>query len=158
MLDAWPDMPFVTEAHIDIDVAPELAFDTLLDHPTWKDWMPPSFRVASPADGPHRLGHRFRVRVAGAPFASSIELTIADRPHEIAWCGGVRGVLHADHRFRFSGDGKGGTHVHSHETWSGALARFLRPVLARAAERVGREQLAGLATACRARSATPREG
>jgi hypothetical protein len=146
-------MSFVTEAHIDLDVPPELAFDKLLDHPTWKEWMPRSFLVASPADGPLRLGTQFRVRVAGAPFASSIELTIADRPPEIAWCGGVRGVLHADHRFRFSADGKGGTHVHSHETWSGALAAVLRPFVKPAAERVGREQLAGLAKGCGAKAA-----
>jgi hypothetical protein len=147
-------MPFVAEAHIDIDAAPEVVFDTLLDPPTWKDWMPRSFQVASPADGPHRPGKRFRMRVARAPFASTIELTIADRPREVAWCGGVRGVLHADHRFRFSADGRGGTHVHSHETWSGALAAVLRPILKRGAERVGREQLAGLASACRAKRTT----
>ncbi len=144
-------MSFVAEAHTDIEAPPEVVFDTLLDHPTWKDWMPRSFAVASAADGPHRPGKRFRIRVARAPFASTLELTIADRPREVAWTGGVRGLLHADHRFRLAGDGKGGTHVHSHETWSGALAGVLRPLLKPGAERVGREQLAGLASACRGR-------
>jgi hypothetical protein len=143
-------MSFVAEAWIEIDVPPEVAFDKLADYPTWKDWMPRSFAVASPADAPHAMGKRFAVRIAGLPFASSIVVTALDRPRAIAWAGGVRGVLRGDHEFRFSGDGKGGTKVHSYETWSGMLAPLLRPVLKSAAERVGREQLAGLAAACRA--------
>jgi hypothetical protein len=141
-------MSFVAEARIHIDVSPEVAFDKLLDFPTWKDWMPRSFAPASPASGPHQVGHRFHVRIAHAPVASPIEITVADRPREITWCGGRRGVLFGEHHFYFSDDGRGGTEVRSSETWSGLLAPVLRPLLQRAAERVGRQQLRGLAKAC----------
>ncbi len=144
-------MSFVAEAWADIDVPPEMAFDVLLDHPGWKDWMPPSFAVASPPDGPLRVGARFRVRILGAPAASTLRLLVADRPREIAWSGGMRRVLHGEHRFLFESDGGGGTKVHSHEKWSGALAPLVRRLVKPMAERVGREQLAGLAAACRAR-------
>jgi hypothetical protein len=143
-------MSFIAEARIDIDVPPETAFDVLLQHPKWPDWMPRSFEVPSPADSPLHVGKRFRVRIARAPFASTIEVTVVNRPGEITWCGGRRGLLYAEHRFLFSSDGNGGTRVHSHETWSGALAPLLRPLLQPGAERVGSQQLAGLAAACRA--------
>jgi hypothetical protein len=144
-------MSFLAEARIEIDVPPETAFDVLLDHPRWPEWMPRSFEVASLGDSPLRLGQRFPIRIARAPFASTLEVTVVNRPSEIAWCGGRRGVLYGEHRFLFSANGKGGTQVHSHETWSGALAPLLRPILLPGAERVGRQQLAGLAAGCRAR-------
>jgi uncharacterized protein YndB with AHSA1/START domain len=143
-------MAFVAEAWIDIDVPPEVAFDALADHSRWKEWMPRSFAVASRADSPHHLGKRFAMKVAGMPVASSIEVTALDRPRTLTWSGGQRGVLRGEHEFRFASDGKGGTRVHSHETWSGALAPLLRPFVKRAAEKIGREQLEGLARACAA--------
>jgi uncharacterized protein YndB with AHSA1/START domain len=144
-------MSFIAEASIDLDVPPETAFDVLLDHPRWPEWMPRSFEVASPADSPLHVGKRFRIRIARAPFASPLEVTVVNRPSEITWCGGRRGILYAEHRFLFSADGKGGTRVHSRETWSGPLAPLVRPILQPGAERVGRQQLAGLAAASRAR-------
>jgi hypothetical protein len=144
-------MPFFAVAQLDLDVPPEVAFDTLADYPTWKDWMPRSFVVASPADTPHHLGKRFAIKVAGLPFASSIQVTAMERPRVLAWSGGMRGVLRGHHEFRFESNGKGGTTVHSREKWSGVLAPLLRPGLKPAAEKIGREQLAGLAAACRAK-------
>jgi hypothetical protein len=142
-------MPYLAEARIEIDVAPEVAFDTLADHRAWRDWMPRSFVVASPADTPHHLGKRFAIRVAGLPVPSWIEITTFERPRTLAWSGGPRGLLHGHHEFRLTSNGKGGTLVHSCETWSGVLARLLRPLVKPAAERIGGEQLAGLASACR---------
>ena len=145
-------MPFLAEARVDIDAPPEVVFDTLADHPSWKDWMPRSFVVASPATGPHYVGNRFTVRVAGLPFPSSIKIVAFDKPRMLAWAGGARGVLHGHHEFRLSSNGKGGTTVVSSERWSGIVARLVRPVLKAAAERVGREQLDGLTRGCRSRA------
>jgi hypothetical protein len=142
-------MPFFAEALIEMDVPPEVAFDRLADHATWKDWMPRSFVVASPAETPLHLGKRLAVKVARLPFASSIEVTALERPRVVAWCGGMPGVLRGRHEFRFESNGKGGTTVRSREEWSGVIARLVRPALKAAAERIGRQQLEGLAAACR---------
>lgn len=139
-------MPFVAEASLSLDVSPEVAFDALADHPSWASWMPRSFTPISKADGPLRVGKKLRMKIAGAP--ATIEVTVVDRARELTWCGGVRGVLRAEHRFLFESDGKGGATVRSHETWRGALAPIVKVFLKPAAERVGRQQLAGLARAC----------
>ena len=141
-------MAFVAEAFLSLDVPPEVAFDALADHPSWAGWMPRSFIPVSRADGPLRAGKKLRMKIAGAPVASTIVVTVVERAREITWCGGVRGLLRAEHRFLFESDGKGGTKIHSHETWRGALAPLLKHVVKPAAERVGSEQLAGLAAAC----------
>src|SRR5260221_13108809 len=78
-------MAFVAEAFVSLDVSPEVAFDTLADHPSWKDWMPRSFAPISKADGPLRAGTKIKMRVAGTP--ATIEVTIVDRAKEIQWCG-----------------------------------------------------------------------
>lgn len=138
---------FVAEAFLSLDVPPEVAFDALADHPSWKDWMPRSFKPVSKADGPLRPGKRLKMKIVGAP--ATIEVTVVERAKEITWCGGVRGLLRAEHRFLFESDGKGGTKVHSHETWRGALAPIVRRFIKPRAEKIGSQQLAGLASAVR---------
>lgn len=107
--------------------------------------MPGSFTPVGSPLGRLRVGDSPRIRIAGARVATPIHVSVVDRPREITWCGGVRGVLWAEHRFLFEADGHGGTLVRSLETWEGALAvatrRFVQPI----AERVGREQLEALA-------------
>lgn len=139
-------MAFRAEAELTLPVSPEAAFDALADYPSWKRWMPRSFVPVSTHDGPLRKGDRIRVKVGGAPVASTLEVTAASRAAEIIWCGGARGLLYAEHRFSFEAR-DGGTRVRSVETWRGALAPLLRFVVKPAAERVGRQQLAGLARA-----------
>ncbi len=98
---------------------------------------------ASDLGRPLREGDVIRVRIAGAPVASKIDVVVVDRPHEITWSGGIRGVLHGRHRFLFEPH-EGGTRVRSAETWSGALAAVVKPALKRAASKVGLQQLRGL--------------
>ena len=129
-------MSFVAEASIEIDVPPEVAFDVLCEHPSWSRWMLRSFEAASRADTPLHAGKRLRIRIARAPVATGIVVTVVDRPREITWRGGARGVLHAEHRFLFS---------------TGALAPLVRRFVKPSAERIGSEQLSGLAAACVAR-------
>jgi hypothetical protein len=111
--------------------------------------MPRSFalvvRPGSPS--PLRLGDRFRVKIGGAPLASTLRVSKLDRPRELAWRGGVRGVLWAEHRFVFEPDGDRRTRVRSIETWRGALAGLLRRLIEPTAIRIGGEQLEGLAKA-----------
>ena len=59
-------MSFLAEASITLDVTPEVAFDALRDHPSWKEWMPRSFAPASELGRPLEKGDVIRVRVGGA--------------------------------------------------------------------------------------------
>jgi len=136
-------MSFIAQATLDLPVSPEIAFDALRDHRSWKKWMPRSFVPASELGRPLEEGDVIRVRVAGAPFASKIEVVVVERAREITWSGGIRGVLHGRHRFLFEAH-EGGTRVRSAETWSGVLAALTRPALSRAASKVGAEQLRAL--------------
>jgi hypothetical protein len=140
-------MSFIAEASIILSVSPEIAFDALRDHPSWKKWMPRSFVPTSDLGRPLEEGDVIRVRVAGAPFASKIRVVVIDRAREITWAGGIRGVLHGRHRFLFEPHERG-TRVTSAETWSGAVAAITRPALSRAASKVGLQQLRGLERAC----------
>jgi hypothetical protein len=136
-------MSFLAEASITLDVPPEVAFDALRDHPSWRAWMPRGFVPASTLGRPLEAGDAIRVKVGGAPVASRIEVEIVERPREITWSGGVRGLLHGRHRFLFEPH-EGGTRVRSVETWSGVLAALVKPALRRAASKVGAAQLRGL--------------
>jgi hypothetical protein len=142
-------MSFVAQAELTIDAPAQRVFDRLADFATWPSWMPASFvPVVRPGlPSPLQLGDRFRVKVAGAPFASTLRLSILDRPREIAWRGGVRGLLWAEHRFVLEPDGDRRTRVRSIETWRGALAGLTRRIVKPVAEKVGSQQLAGLARA-----------
>jgi hypothetical protein len=138
-------MSFVARGTRRLPVTPEVAFDRLADFASWPGWMPSSFRPAGKTAGTLRLGQRVSVRIAGVPVASRIEVTELRRPKELAWSGGVPGVLWANHQFFFEADGPDGTLVVSHETWSGLLAPFVRRFVQPQAERIGGQQLEALA-------------
>lgn len=111
--------------------------------------MPRSFVpvVRPDTPSPLRRGDRVRVKVGGAPVASTLKVSIVERPREIAWRGGIRGLLWAEHRFVLEPDGAHRTRVKSIETWNGPLARVLRRIIEPAAVKIGGQQLAGLARA-----------
>ena len=142
-------MFFVAEAELTIDAPPQRIFDRLADFASWPDWMPRSFVPVVRAGEPSslRLGDRFRVKVGGSRFASTLRITMMERPREIAWRGGLRGVLWAEHRFVLEPDGDRRTRVRSIETWRGALAGLMRRIVKPLAEKIGGQQLAGLAKA-----------
>jgi hypothetical protein len=144
-------MSFVAEAELTIEAPPQRVFDRLADFAGWPSWMPRSF-VPVLVDGspsPLKLGDTFKVRVAGAPMAAKLRISVLDRPREIAWRGGVRGVFWAEHRFVLEeiGDDHRRTRVRSIETWHGIGAHLAKKTVMRTALRVGGEQLAGLAKA-----------
>lgn len=135
-------MPFVAEASILLDVSPEVAFDKLADHPSWPDWMPPTFRPAGHSRGKLTVGARFKAYIARLPFPTPIEVYVVDRAKEITWGGGSP-LLAARHRFLFEAEGSG-TRVRSVETWEGGLDRVVRRIVKPLAERIGRDQLEAL--------------
>lgn len=139
-------MSFVAEADRTIEAPPQRVFDKLIDVASWPAWMPRSFVpvLRSGTPSPFRLGDRIKVRIAGAPLPSTIRVSKLVRPTELAWRGGVRGLLWAEHRFVLEPAGARRTHVRSIETWHGALAGLLRPFVLPAALRIGGEQLAAL--------------
>ena len=136
-------MPYTIEEVLDIDVGPEVAFDALVDHDSWPLWMPAEFLPVGPSVGTLRVGAKAKIRIDRLPFASTLRVTVVDRPREITWSGGRRGTLYAEHRFLFAAKGAG-TRVTSLETWSGWLSVLLKPILYPGAVRVGRAQLAGI--------------
>jgi len=136
---------FVAESRRNVAVSPEALFARLVDHASWRGWMPRSFVPVGSLLGELRVGDAPKVRIAGAPVGTPIRVSVVDRPREIAWCGGVKRLLWAEHRFLFEPDGHGGTNVRSVETWEGALASAARRVVQPMAERIGREQLEALA-------------
>ena len=142
-------MSFLAQAELTIDAPPQRVFDRLADFATWSSWMPKSFVpvVRGGTPSPLRLGDRIRVKVGGAPFASTLKLSALESPREIAWKGGLRGVLWAEHRFVLEADGDRRTRVRSIETWHGALAGVAKRIVKPLAEKIGKEQLSGLARA-----------
>ncbi len=136
---------FVAEASRRIPGTPEALFGRLADYGSWKAWMPSSFRPAGEPSGLLSMGRELRVHIQGMPGVAKIQVSAFQTPREIAWTGGRRGLLAAEHRFVFDGDGQGGTMVRSIETWSGALAPLLRRFVKPRAERIGEQQLEGLA-------------
>ena len=139
-------MTFVAEAERTIEAPPQRVFDRLIDVATWPEWMPRSFSlvVRSGTPSPLRLGDRIKVKVARGPLPTTIRVSKLVRPTELVWCGGVRGLLWAEHRFVLEPVGDRRTRVRSIETWHGALAGLLRGLVRPLAIRIGGEQLAGL--------------
>lgn len=139
-------MSFEARAERVIAVAPERAFDRLADVASWPSWMPRSFRPVGDVRRrfPLGTGDRVKVRINGAVLAS-LKVSASERPRELTWTGGLRGVFAAEHRFLFEPEGEGKTRVRSVETWSGALSGVLRALVLPRAEKVGREQLEALA-------------
>lgn len=138
-------MSFIAEAERTIEAPAQRVFDRLADFASWPTWMPRSFvPLVRGAPSPLRLGDRVRVKVGGAPTASTLKITVLERPREIAWRGGIRGLLWADHRFVLEAISPTRTRVRSIETWNGALAGLLRRIVEPAAIKIGGQQLAGL--------------
>jgi hypothetical protein len=142
-------MSFVAQSSCVLPASAEAAFDCLADHDSWTRWMPASFRPVGKSLGRLRPGARARVKILGSAMPVAIKLLVVDRPREITWGGGVRGIFLAEHRFLFEPKGASSVEVRSVETWSGIIASLFRRVLLPQAERVGKDQLAALAKALR---------
>ena len=138
-------MSFVARGTRRVPVSAEVAFDRLADLSSWPQWMPSAFHPVGKVAGTLRRGQRVWVKIAGIPVASPIEVSEVRKPTEIAWTGGLPGVLWANHQFFFEADGPSATVVVSHETWSGVLAPLVERFVKPQAERIGGHQLEALA-------------
>ncbi len=109
--------------------------------------MPRSFRPAGRTAGRTlREGEAFKVKLARMPVPAKLRVSTSDRPRELSWRGGIRGLLAAEHRFLFDAEGDGTkTRVRSVETWTGALSGILRRVVDPLATKIGSQQLEALA-------------
>ena len=137
-------MAFVVELEKVVQVPPAACFARLADFPSWTRWMPASFRPAGGPDRPLALGDAVKVRLRGVPGTTQVRITTFEPGEELAWGGGVAGVLQALHTFRFKPEGEG-TRIVSSERWAGALA--WGPIafgVRRGAERVGHDQVDAL--------------
>jgi hypothetical protein len=138
-------MAYVARASRILPVPAKVAFDRLADHDGWARWMPTSFRPVGPPLGRLAEGARFRVRILGLPAPATCTVVAVRPDAELSWSGGRRGVLHGEHRFVFHPKGETSVEIESVETWSGAIASLLRPIIQRGATKVGQEQLEALA-------------
>lgn len=138
-------MAYVASASLTLPVSATAAFDRLADHDSWPRWMPSSFRPAGKTSGRLTEGTRFRVKILGAPLSVSCRVSVVRAGKELTWRGGTPGVLFGEHRFLFEATGLSSVRVESVETWHGALAALLRPLIQPGAVKVGRDQLAALA-------------
>ena len=137
-------MTFLAEAERLVDATPEAAFDRLADLSSWPRWMPETFRLVGPPPEAMKPGATFRVRIVHLPVPNTLTLTRFERGRELAWRGGSA-LLHGHHHFFFEPLEGGKTRVRSSEEWGGLLAPVLRLVLKPVAEKLGGEQLDGLA-------------
>lgn len=140
-------MSFVVRTSRDLTASADVAFDRLADFSSWNDWMPDSFRPYGDANGSLSIGRKIQVLIDGLSGPAKLEVSRFQRPIEIAWRGGLPGMLWAEHRFVFEENEHGGVRVSSIETWSGFLTIFLKRFLERTSLRVGGEQLEALSRA-----------
>ncbi len=146
-------MSFVASASGVIHAGRSDCFSRLRDFPGWDAWMPPSFRPRSGPSRPLETGDRLELCIRSTPVALPLFIrvrivrVVPDR--EIAWRGGVPGLLVGEHAFVFE-DAKGeagATLVRSEETWSGALTSvgFAARRIGASASKIGQEQIDSLA-------------
>jgi len=139
-------MPAVSRAEIVINEPIAVVFSALVDFGSWSRWMPALFR---PARGPARalaVADRIVVLLGGAlPMALKV-LRVA--PHsELAWRGGVPGLLVGEHAFYLHDLGDGRTRVLSEERFSGLLAHIpgVQSLVERSGTKAGAAMLSALA-------------
>lgn len=113
------------EIHTEIEIAapPQAVWDVLAALEGWSSWNPVIAGLT--LAGPLREGTRGRLRLVLprplGPQSLTVKLVTVRPPHELAWKGGVRGVLAGRHGFRLVPTAKGTRLVHT-EVFSGLLA------------------------------------
>jgi hypothetical protein len=123
-IDADRDAPVFVSADIDVEASPETVWDTLTDLDSWPGWLPDVKSMA--ADGPFAVGTAFTWRAGPGTIKS--EVVTAERPTGAVWKGRTMGI-DAVHAWTMESVGPSTTHVHTEESWSGLLPRFLRKVM-----------------------------
>lgn len=125
---------FTVERSVEVEAPVEAVWDLMMDVKSWPEWKP-FMTKASIAGGYDSLSNGSKIRMsvmAGGPAAAPLSATVIEfnRPHRLAWEGGVKGLVHAVHSFDFRDKG-GKTLVVSRETFSGALLWLINLMVTR---------------------------
>ncbi len=136
-------MTFTADAELTISGPIEAVFSRFVDYRRWEEWMPSTFRPMRGPSRPLRSGDRLLIRVTGLP--SFIKVFQVDSPREVAWGGGIPGLLSARHSFVFEALGDKTTRIRSSEPWTGLVTNVqsVADRIKRSAEKVGLSQLEG---------------
>lgn len=137
-------MPYVARASQRIEAPIRVVFDCLVDHRSWSTWMPSSFRPVGTRFERLEEGNVFRARILGSIAPTTCLVTVVKDANEVAWCGGKKNVIWAEHRFLVEPTGDNAVDVESRETWSGPVATLLRRLIQPLASKVGKDQLRAL--------------
>ena len=118
-------MGVIAATERDIAGSPEFCFARFIDFSCWHLWMPASFRP-KPFLGPVRalrVGDDLRVSLGtSGRLTTRMRVSRVRENQEVAWQGGLRGVLEGEHSFRF-GASQGQTKLRSEEPFKGLLSR-----------------------------------
>ena len=142
---------FDREIRTDIDIAarPEQVWDVLTALDQWSQWNPVLAGIV--LDGSLREGARGRLSVELPPPVGrrsiAVRLVTVRPREELAWQGGVAGVVEGRHGFRLEATDLGTRVIHS-ETFSGVMAPALVALLRRQLERRYRRLNRGLRERC----------
>ena len=132
------EAPVSSRRELEIAAPPEVVWDVLTGFEQWPTWNPEvkSMSIA----GPVAPDTEFRWKAGPGTIVSTIEQV--DPPSSIRWRGRTLSIK-AIHDWRFE-PRDGGTHVETHETFSGVLARVLRGSLQKTLDRSLEEGLQAL--------------
>lgn len=112
---------------MDIDASPAVVWDVLTALEAWSEWNPIIAGVK--LSGPLREGTRGRLLLElPAPVGRrslTVRLVIVRPQRELAWVGGMRGLMKGRHGFRLEPNDSGGTRLIHTERFSGLLAPAL---------------------------------
>lgn len=108
---------------IEIAAPPQAVWDVMAKLDAWSEWNPIIAGVK--LYGRLREGTRGRLTINLGPHGGrqslAVQLVTVRPPYELAWVGGVRGVVMGCHGFRLEETAKGSRLIHS-EAFSGVLA------------------------------------
>jgi hypothetical protein len=117
--------PVVGSSEIEIDAAPEAAWEVLTAVGSWPDWNPDVKSVS--VGGAIHEGTEFRWKAGAGTITSTVEHV--DAPRRIVWTGTSFGIK-AIHVHTFEGRSRS-TLVRTEESFDGLLARLFRGRLQR---------------------------
>lgn len=140
-------MPAVARAELVIDQPINAVFSQLVDFGRWARWMPAVFRPVRGPNGPLAVAETIVVRLGGA-LPARLRVVRVSPPSELAWRGGVPGILVGEHAFYLEDLG-GRTRVVSEERFSGLLSQapVLRDLVVRSGTKAGEAMLSALSHA-----------
>jgi hypothetical protein len=118
-----PSRTLRLQTEIEIAASRERVWSVLADVDAWHEWNP----VLKGLDGSLAVGawHRLSLDVGVATVPIPVRLTEFRPPHEIAWRGGARRLVAAEHGFRVERIADQRSRVVHYESFEGLLVRLV---------------------------------